>query len=119
MGLGGERNAYRMKWICFICAFLSIAGVNPREIVGIRYEDFFAFLKIIIPIAYVALLYVNKENKVCFWNVLFVSMACSFLFIPIENDDVLTMLSFISILVFVKQGVMLWRKESVEKKKQD
>ena len=46
-------------------------------------------------------------------------MACSFLFIPIENDDVLTMLSFISILVFVKQGVMLWRKESVEKKKQD
>lgn len=119
MGAGRERNAYRMKWICFICAFLSIAGVNPREIVGIRYEDFFAFLKIIIPIAYVALLYVNKENKVCFWNVLFVSMACSFLFIPIENDDVLTMLSFISILVFVKQGVMLWRKESVEKKKQD
>lgn len=86
---------------------------------GVGNSELFSLLKIIIPIAYVALLYDNRENKVCFWNVLFVSMACSFLFIPIENDDVLTMLSFISILVFVKQGVMLWRKESVEKKKQD
>lgn len=109
-----------MKWICFICAFLSIAGVNPREIVGIRYEDFFAFLKIIIPIAYVALLYVNKENKVCFWNVVFVSMACSFLFIPVRrNDDTLHVLSAFSILIFVIQGVMLWRKEWLKKKKQD
>ena len=119
MGLGGERNAYRMKWICFICAFLSIAGVNPREIVGIRYEDFFAFLKIIIPIAYVALLYGNRENKVCFWNVIFVAMACSFLFIPVKNEDVLFSLSIFSIPIFVIQGIMLWRKESVEKKKQD
>lgn len=107
-----------MKWICFICAFLSFAAVAGGSSSS-GFREFSAFLKIVIPIAYAALLYGNRENKVCFWNVIFVAMACSFLFIPVKNEDVLFSLSIFSIPIFVIQGIMLWRKESVEKKKQD
>lgn len=105
-----------MKWIYFICALL-LWSVLSSSSSGFR--EVSALLKIVIPIAYITLLYGDKESKVCFWNVVFVSMACSFLFIPAKNDDVLIPLSVISIPIFVIQGVMLWRKEWKEKKKQD
>lgn len=104
-----------IKWIYFFCAFLLIVLMTLVD--SGNFRNFLAFLKIIIPIAYATLLYNNKENKVCFWNFIFVSMACSFIFIPVKNDEVLLPLSAISIIVFITNGILLWRKEWKEKKK--